>query len=93
MRVILSSFELDSHRRTLVRELADVDARQLLDIGLVRGEDGSLRLAEDPSRRIGPERPRRAIRATLEGICGLLRWLRRLPFRSPDWSPHFFLRE
>jgi hypothetical protein len=33
----------------LAHELADHDARRLLDIGLVRGEDGSLRLADDPS--------------------------------------------
>jgi len=41
-------------RTRLERELADQDARQLLDIGLVRAEDGSLRLAEDPSQAAIP---------------------------------------
>jgi len=35
--------------RSLTRELSDHDDRQLLDIGLVRGGDGSLRLADDPA--------------------------------------------
>jgi hypothetical protein len=35
--------------RALVRELGDHDDRQLIDIGLVRAGDGSLRLADDPS--------------------------------------------
>ena len=37
------------NNRSLVRELADHDDRQLMDIGLVRGEDGTLRLATDPA--------------------------------------------
>ncbi len=41
------------NNRTLVRELADHDDRQLMDIGLVRGEDGSLRLAADPALPAG----------------------------------------
>ncbi len=39
----------------LARELAGVDARQLLDMGLVRAVDGSLRLAEDPARVVAPD--------------------------------------
>ena len=35
--------------RSLVRELADHDAHRLLDIGVVRAEDGSLRVAADPT--------------------------------------------
>jgi len=35
--------------RALVRDLRDHDTRQLLDIGLIRAADGSLRLADDPS--------------------------------------------
>jgi hypothetical protein len=34
---------------SLLRELADHDARRLMDIGVVRAEDGSLRLATDPA--------------------------------------------
>ena len=40
----------------LARELQDHDARQLRDIGLTRGLDGSLRLAEDPSQLAVPVR-------------------------------------
>jgi hypothetical protein len=36
----------------MARELADRDAHMLLDIGLVRSADGSLRLAEDPSQKV-----------------------------------------
>ena len=93
MQTILSSFELDSQRRSLVQELAGVDDRQLLDIGLVRAADGSLRLAEDPSQRVGPDQPRRRFKAFLEGLAGFFRWVRSLPLRSPEWNPHFFLRE
>ena len=93
MRTILTSFELDAQRRTLVRELADVDDRLLLDIGLIRAADGSLRVAEDPSRPVGPNLPWRRSKAVLEGVAGFFRWVRSLPLRSPDWNPHFFLRE
>jgi hypothetical protein len=41
-----------SHSRSLLRDLADHDARQLLDIGLVRGEDGALRNAADPAQEV-----------------------------------------
>ncbi len=93
MRAILSSFELDATRRALVRELGDVDERQLLDMGLVRAADGSLRLAEDPSVQVAPEPLQRRIRAFLGGMAGLFRWFRGLPLKSPDWRPNFFLRE
>jgi len=83
MRTILTSFELDAQRRTLVRELA----------GLIRAADGSLRVAEDPSRPVGPNLPWRRSKAVLEGVAGFFRWVRSLPLRSPDWNPHFFLRE
>jgi hypothetical protein len=93
MYTILASYELDAARRTLVRELADVDDRQLLDMGLVRGADGALYLAEDPSRQVAPDRVARRFRAFLDGVVGLTRWFRGLPLKSPDWQPHFFLRE
>ena len=93
MRAILSSFELDSQRRTLVRELDGVDDRQLLDMGLVRGADGALHSAADPAQAIGRALPRRRVEALLEGLAGLWSWLRSLQFRNPDWRAHFFLRE
>jgi hypothetical protein len=93
MQTILSSFELDATRRTLVGELAGVDDRQLLDIGLVRAADGSLRLAEDPAVQVAPEPVERRLRGGWEGLVGLYRWFRRLPLKSQNWHPHFFLRE
>ena len=93
MQTILSSFTVNSPDRTLVRELSHADARQLLDIGLVRAADGSLRLAEDPSQPVGLELPEQAWKAVSAPIRGLYRWLRGLPLRSPNWHPHFFLRE
>jgi len=93
MQTILTSLDVQAHRGTLVRELSHADARQLLDIGLVRAADGSLRLAEDPAQPIGPDLPQRSWKAVSGALSGLFRWLRRLPLRSPDWHPHFFLRE
>jgi hypothetical protein len=89
MQAILTNLEIERERRGLSRELAHADSRQLLDIGLVRAADGSLRLAEDPSQPVGPG-PRRQPRRALSG---LFRWLRGLPLRSQNWHPHFFLRE
>ncbi len=89
MQTFRNSLDLDVHARSLSLELRHADARQLLDIGLVRAEDGSLRLAEDPSQPVGPGQPQRLLQA----VTGLFRWLRGLPLRSPDWHPHFFLRE
>jgi len=93
MRTILSSFELDAQRRTLVQELAGVDDRQLLDIGLVRGADGSLRLAADPARLVAPSTLKRRAQALGGALAGLFRWFRGLPLKSPDCHPRFFLRE
>ena len=93
MQTILSSFEIDATRRSLVRELSDVDDRQLLDMGLVRAADGSLRLAEDPSVQVAPDPLLRRSKAFLDGLVGLFRWFRRLPLKSDNWRPHFFLRE
>jgi hypothetical protein len=50
-----------SHSRSLLRDLADHDARQLLDIGLVRGEDGALRHSADPSQAVTPPVPARPV--------------------------------
>ena len=93
MQSFLTSFDLNAHHRSLSLELAHVDERQLLDIGLVRAADGSLRLAEDPSQPVGPNLPKQHLRAVFAGLAGLFRWVRSLPLRNPDWHPHFFLRE
>jgi hypothetical protein len=93
MQSILTQFDLKSHNRSLNLELAHADDRLLQDIGLVRGADGSLRLAADPAERVGPDLPRRTGRALFEALTGTFRWLRSLPLRSPNWHPHFFLRE
>jgi hypothetical protein len=45
MRTILTDFAA----RSLTRELADRDAHQLRDMGLLRAADGTLRLLDDPS--------------------------------------------
>ena len=93
MQTILNSFDLDPGGRNLALELAGVDDRQLLDIGLVRAADGSLRLAEDPSQPIGPDRQLSRLRGLFAVLAGFFRWVRGLPLRNPDWHPHFFLRE
>jgi hypothetical protein len=63
--------------QSLTRELADRDDRQLLDMGVVRAADGSLRLAADPSLPATPAAPLRtglggAIRAFLGEIRAAL---------------------
>ena len=63
------------------------------NLGLVRGADGALYLAEDPSRQVAPDALGRQFRALLGGFSGLFRWLRGLPLKNPVWHPHFFLRE
>jgi hypothetical protein len=93
MQTILSSFDLTYRRGTLALELAGADDRQLLDIGLVRAADGSLRLAEDPAQPVGQEPLPQRLKGVLEGLGGLWRWFRSLPLRSPGWHPHPFLRE
>ena len=97
MQTFFTSLDLETNRRSLSLELSHADARQLLDIGLVRAADGSLWLAGDPSQPVGPDLPmrrlQRVLRAVFAAISGPFRWLRGLPFRNPHWHPHFFLRE
>ena len=47
-------FHPELARHGLKTELRDLDARQLMDIGLVRSEDGALWLAEDPAHQVSP---------------------------------------
>lgn len=93
MQTFRSNFDLDVRGRGLALELAHADDRQLLDIGLVRAADGSLRRADDPSEPVGPDLPRQRLAAFLAALAGFWGWFRSLPLRSPDWNPHFFLRE
>jgi hypothetical protein len=77
--------------RALVRELADHDERQLLDIGLVRGGDGSLRLASDPARDAFSTEPvsfaAHPMAAVSETLRNLLRTARAVPFHSSASGP------
>jgi len=93
MQTILAQFHLDAHSPSLSQELSGVDQRQLLDIGLVRAADGSLRLSEDPAQPIAHDLPQQHLKAFFEALTGAFRWTRGLPLRSPNWHPHFFLRE
>jgi hypothetical protein len=49
-------YDLGFSQSSLLRALRDHDARMLRDIGLIRGEDGALRLAGDPARLALPPR-------------------------------------
>ena len=97
MQPILSTFYRDSARCALTNYLADCDDRLLLDLGMVRAADGSMRLASDPTKLAVPAPPRRHLGAFfgafLEGSTDVFRWFRSLPFRSDSWYSHFFLRE
>ena len=60
MQTILIGFAA----RSLTRDLADLDARLLRDIGATRAADGSLRLLDDPAVPLVPpaRRLQRALR-------------------------------
>jgi uncharacterized protein YjiS (DUF1127 family) len=73
---------LFSKSPSLLRELAEHDDRQLLDIGLVRGEDGSLRLATDPAQAITPPAPDPAAISLIGSITGFLREIPTIPLRT-----------
>jgi hypothetical protein len=84
--------------RALVRELGDHDDRQLMDIGLVRAGDGSLRRADDPSldafstKVAGPVigHPLAALSETLRT---LVRAARAVPFHSSASGPVILTEE
>jgi hypothetical protein len=67
---------------SLLRELADHDARQLLDIGLVRGDDGALRLAADPAQALTPATPARSAIGLIGSIRAFLREAPEIPLRT-----------
>jgi hypothetical protein len=78
--------------RALLRELGDHDDRQLLDIGLVRAGDGSLRLADDPSRdalstEIESPAAAHPLAALSETLRSLVRAARAVPFHSSASGP------
>jgi hypothetical protein len=81
------------NNRTLVRELADHDNHQLMDIGLVRGEDGTLRLATDPTLPAGytvADQPFSGVMATVRAI---LREVRAVPFHTSASGPVILTQE
>ena len=65
-----------AQQASLTDTLRDHDARQLLDIGLVRGEDGTLRLASDPTILAIPDTPAAKTRSLIDGFRALaqLKW-------------------
>lgn len=73
--------------RSLVRELAEHDDRQLLDIGLVRGEDGSLRLATDPALPAGYAVADQPFAGVMGTIRAILREVRAVPFHTSASGP------
>jgi hypothetical protein len=75
------------NNRSLVRELADHDDRQLLDIGLVRGEDGSLRLASDPMLPAAYAVPDQPFAGLMGTIRAILRGVRAVPFHTSASGP------
>jgi hypothetical protein len=62
--------------QSLIRELADHDAHRLLDIGVVRAEDGSLRVAADPALSATPVVAPRASVGLGETMRGFFREIR-----------------
>ena len=79
--------------RSLVRELADHDDRQLLDIGLVRGEDGSLRLAADPVLPASHAVVDQPFAGVMDRIRTLLREVRAVPFHTSASGPVILTRD
>jgi hypothetical protein len=71
-----------THTRSLLRELADHDARLLLDLGLIRGDDGALRLASDPEQPITAPVPRRPVTNLVGAIHTFLREVPLIPLRA-----------
>jgi hypothetical protein len=78
--------------RALVRELADHDDHQLLDMGLIRAADGSLRLADDPARdalsnEIARPVAANPLAALSETLRNLVRSVRAVPYHTSASGP------
>lgn len=89
MQTFPTIFHPDLARHGLKSELRDLDDRQLLDIGLVRSEDGALWLAEDPAHQVSPPLLQRQLSAILAGLAGALRQV----FGGQNRRPHLSRRE
>jgi uncharacterized protein YjiS (DUF1127 family) len=68
--------------RSLLRELAEHDDRLLLDIGLVRGDDGALRSAADPEQAITAPAPRHRVTNLIGAIHTFLRDIPAIPLKT-----------
>ena len=84
--------------RALVRELADHDDHQLLDIGLIRAADGSLRQVEDPSQdalatEASHDVAPHSLAALSEALRSLLRSAHAVPFHSSASGPVILTQE
>ena len=79
----LSPFSL----QTLTRELADHDDHQLLDIGLVRASDGSLRLADNPEQAAAPVAGATPFAGLANALRGLVQAVRAVPFHTSASGP------
>ena len=73
--------------RSLTRELAGHDDRQLADIGLVRGEDGTLRLATDPVLPAGHTVADQPFAGIALSLRNFLREVRAVPFHTSASGP------
>jgi hypothetical protein len=57
------------------RELHDLDARQLQDVGLKRNDIGQIVLAADPTRLVLPVRRRSVVSIVAEQAHRIARWV------------------
>ena len=84
--------------RALVRELGEHDDRQLMDIGLVRAGDGSLRLADDPSldafsTKVESPVATHPLAALSETLRSLVRAARAVPYHTSASGPVILTEE
>ena len=70
MQTILTGFAA----RALIRDLPDLDAHQLRDMGVTRAADGSLRLLDDPT--VLAVRPARRVKRGISWVKSLVALLR-----------------
>jgi hypothetical protein len=75
MQTILTGFAA----RALTRDLPDLDAHQLRDMGVTRAADGSLRLLDDPTiSAVQPARRAKLGTSWVKSLADFLRHSRRL---------------